>query len=79
MLLQVLILQLFSNRVAPHLGSASATPVIMAVHELAMVLNTLSIITSVLLLMQTRIRRTLPPWNLLTRFVFNFLIRFSKI
>jgi hypothetical protein len=28
MLLQVLILQLFSNRISPHLGSASATPVI---------------------------------------------------
>ncbi|KAI6192167.1 Neur-chan-LBD domain-containing protein [Aphelenchoides bicaudatus] len=67
LLLQVLILQLFSNRVAPHLGSASATPVIMAVHELAIVLNTLSIVTSILLLMQSRIKRTLPPWNWLIR------------
>ncbi|KAI6221905.1 Neur-chan-LBD domain-containing protein [Aphelenchoides fujianensis] len=63
MLLQVLILQLFSNRIAPHLGSASATPVIMAIHELAIVMNTISIITSVLLWMQSRMRRTLPPWG----------------
>ncbi|CAD5231049.1 unnamed protein product [Bursaphelenchus okinawaensis] len=63
MLLQVIILQLFSNRIAPHLGSASATPVIMALHEFCMVMNTLSIVASILFLMQTRIRRNLPPWG----------------
>jgi hypothetical protein len=67
LLLQILTLQLFSNRIAPHLGSASATPVLMAIHELAIVLNTISIVVSVLIWMFSRIRRSLPPWNWLIR------------
>ncbi|KAH7728300.1 CBN-LGC-21 protein [Aphelenchoides avenae] len=67
LLLQILTLQLFSNRIAPHLGSAAATPVLMAIHELAIVLNTISIVVSLVIWMLSRFRRTLPPWNWLIR------------
>ncbi|KAE9547467.1 hypothetical protein FO519_009322 [Halicephalobus sp. NKZ332] len=76
LLLQFLTLQLFSNRIASHLGSAAATPVVLAVHEFAMVLNTISLIASILIWMLSRIKRTLPPWswlinasNIINRFI----------
>uniref|UniRef100_A0A7E4ZTM0 Neur_chan_LBD domain-containing protein n=1 Tax=Panagrellus redivivus TaxID=6233 RepID=A0A7E4ZTM0_PANRE len=67
LLLQFLTLQLFSNRIASHLGSASATPVLLAFHEFAMVMNTISIVASVLIWMLSRIKRTLPPWGWLIK------------
>ncbi|VDN58444.1 unnamed protein product [Dracunculus medinensis] len=60
--LQFLALQLFSNRIAPHLGSAAATPKLLKFHEYAMMINTMSILISVILWMLARIRRRLPPW-----------------
>ncbi|KAI1700724.1 neurotransmitter-gated ion-channel ligand binding domain-containing protein [Ditylenchus destructor] len=67
LLIQLITLQLFSNRIAPHLGSASATPVIVAIHELAIVLNVISIIFSMVVWMFASLRRDLPPWGWLTR------------
>uniref|UniRef100_A0AC34FEJ4 Neurotransmitter-gated ion-channel ligand-binding domain-containing protein n=1 Tax=Panagrolaimus sp. ES5 TaxID=591445 RepID=A0AC34FEJ4_9BILA len=67
LLLQFMALQLFSNRIAPHLGSASATPVILAIHEFAMIMNTISIVASVIVWMLSRIKRNLPPWGWLIR------------
>ncbi|VDN18035.1 unnamed protein product [Gongylonema pulchrum] len=65
--LQFLTLQLFSARIAPHLGSAAATPKILRFLEFAVVLNTLSICVSMVLWMCCKIRRNLPPWNWLIR------------
>ncbi|KAK0390494.1 hypothetical protein QR680_019377 [Steinernema hermaphroditum] len=65
--LQFLTLQLFSNRIAPHLGSASATPIILRILEFAIVMNTVSIITSILVWMFMRLKRTLPPWGWLSQ------------
>uniref|UniRef100_A0A915EKY2 Neurotransmitter-gated ion-channel ligand-binding domain-containing protein n=1 Tax=Ditylenchus dipsaci TaxID=166011 RepID=A0A915EKY2_9BILA len=79
LLIQLLTLQLFSNRIAPHLGSASATPVLMAIHELAIVLNVISIVFSLTIWMFSRLRRDLPPWGwliktsqIINKFVFVF-------
>ncbi|VDN30166.1 unnamed protein product [Gongylonema pulchrum] len=65
--LQFLTLQLFSARIAPHLGSAAATPKILRFLEFAVALNTLSICVSMVLWMCCKIRRNLPPWNWLIR------------
>ncbi|VDM23930.1 unnamed protein product [Toxocara canis] len=61
--LQFITLQLFSNRIAPFLGSASATPKLLRFHEYAMTMNTLSIAVSIFLWMCSKIRRNLPPWG----------------
>ncbi|CAJ0933532.1 unnamed protein product, partial [Mesorhabditis belari] len=61
--LQFLTFQLFSSRIAPHLGSASATPKLMRFLEFSVIMNTLSITASILVQSVSRIRRELPPWG----------------
>uniref|UniRef100_A0A9J2PHR7 Neurotransmitter-gated ion-channel ligand-binding domain-containing protein n=1 Tax=Ascaris lumbricoides TaxID=6252 RepID=A0A9J2PHR7_ASCLU len=61
--LQFITLQLFSNRIAPFLGSAAATPKLLRFHEYAVTMNTLSIGVSIFLWMCSKIRRNLPPWG----------------
>ncbi|MFH4977315.1 hypothetical protein AB6A40_004024 [Gnathostoma spinigerum] len=79
-LLQFIAMMLFSNRIAPHFGTASATPKILRFHEFAIVMNTLSICCSAVIWTLIRIRRTLPPWGWLIRwshFVNRCLCRFN--
>ncbi|KAK6060019.1 hypothetical protein COOONC_02327 [Cooperia oncophora] len=61
--LQFLTFILFSNRISPHLGSASATPKLLRFLEFSVLLNGLSLAASIFLWACTRIRRGLPPWG----------------
>ncbi|CAJ0582910.1 unnamed protein product, partial [Mesorhabditis spiculigera] len=61
--LQFLTFQLYSARIAPHLGSAAATPKLMRFLEFSVTINTVSIAISILIHSISRIRRELPPWG----------------
>ncbi|KAK6025982.1 hypothetical protein OSTOST_08101 [Ostertagia ostertagi] len=78
--LQFLTFILFSNRISPHLGSASATPKLLRFLEFSVTLNGFSLAASIFLWACTRIRRDLPPWGQLTQlssFVNRFLCVFQ--
>uniref|UniRef100_A0A914W3Q3 Neurotransmitter-gated ion-channel ligand-binding domain-containing protein n=1 Tax=Plectus sambesii TaxID=2011161 RepID=A0A914W3Q3_9BILA len=82
LLLQFLALQLFANRIAAHLGAASATPRIFRVYEFSVTVNTISIATTMALWMCAKTRRTLPPWNWLSKvaaIINKFLCAFNTI
>lgn len=64
LLLQFINLLLFSQRIAPQMGSSANTPIIVEIHELGLVLNMVSIIFSSTIMALTKLRiYNQPPWD----------------
>ncbi|KAF7632089.1 Neur_chan_LBD domain-containing protein [Meloidogyne graminicola] len=79
LLLQFINLLLFSQRIAPQMGSSSGTPIIVQVHEFGLVLNLISIILSSTVMALTKLRiYNHPPWDLLI-YISTLINKFVKI
>ncbi|CAP27723.2 Protein CBR-LGC-21 [Caenorhabditis briggsae] len=76
--LQFVTLLIFSIRMAPFLGSTSATPKPVRYLEVALVFNLISITTSIVLFCCMQVKRTLPPWGRVTQFA-NFINGFLGV